>query len=115
MIAELEKRGLLENTLIVVTADHGMPFPRSKGNANVQANHVPFATMWKKGIANPGRVINDFISFVDLAPTFVEVAGLKWNDTGMAESPGRSLTDIFAGNPMHTRDHVLLGKERTDV
>ncbi|MFO1437678.1 MAG: sulfatase [Verrucomicrobiaceae bacterium] len=115
MLAELEKRGQLDNTLVVVTADHGMPFPRSKGNANVQANHVPFAVMWKKGITAPGRVIEDFVSFIDLAPTFVEVAGLKWSDTGMAESPGRSLTDLFANAPKHTRDHVLLGKERTDI
>ncbi len=115
MIADLEKRGMLENTLIVVTADHGMPFPRSKGNANVQANHVPFAVMWPRGIANVGRVIDDFISFVDLAPTFVEVAGLKWRDTGMPETSGRSLTDLFFNKPRHLRDHVLLGKERTDV
>jgi len=115
MLADLEKRGLLDNTLVVVTADHGMPFPRSKGNANVQANHVPLAVMWKKGIANPGRVIDDFISFIDLAPTFVEVAGLTWNETGMADSPGRSLTDLLASKPVHTRDHVLIGKERNDV
>lgn len=119
MIAELEKRGLLDNTLIIVTADHGMPFPRSKGNANVLANHVPFAAMWKRGIAHPGRVIDDFISFVDLAPTIVEVAGMKWGDTGMAESPGRSLTEIFrsekSGQVIAARDHVLIGKERTDV
>mgnify|MGYP001412543780 CR=1 FL=1 len=115
MLAELEKRGLLENTLVIVTADHGMPFPRGKGNANVMANHVPFAVMWKKGVAQPGRVVDDFISFVDLAPTFIEVAGLQWKDTGMAGSPGRSLTDLFANKPAHPRDHVLLGKERTDV
>ncbi|MEI7820044.1 MAG: alkaline phosphatase family protein [Verrucomicrobiota bacterium] len=45
MLAELEKRGLLHNTLVVVTADHGMPFPRSKGNAYDLANHVPLAMM----------------------------------------------------------------------
>ncbi len=115
MIADLEKRGLLDNTLIIVTSDHGMPFPRSKGNANAQANHVPFATMWKKGITEPGRIYNDFVSFIDIAPTLIEFAGLKWADTGMAESPGRSLSDIFANKPVHVRDHVLLGKERTDV
>lgn len=115
MIADLEKRGLLENTLVIVTADHGMPFPRSKGNANVQANHVPLAMMWKKGILQPGRTLADFVSFVDLAPTLIEVAGMKWSDTGMAESPGRSLIDLFANKPAHVRDHVLLGKERTDV
>ena len=119
MIADLEKRGMLENTLIIVTADHGMPFPRGKGNANTMANHVPFAAMWKGGINAPGRVIEDFISFVDLAPTLIEVAGLRWKDTGMAESPGRSLTEIFrsgkGGQVVPERDHVLIGKERTDV
>jgi hypothetical protein len=92
-----------------------MPFPRSKGNANPMANHVPLAAMWKKGIVQPGRVINGFISFVDLAPTFIEVAGISWADTGMAESPGRSMTDLFANQPKHVRNHVLIGKERTDV
>ncbi|HSH95760.1 MAG TPA: sulfatase [Roseimicrobium sp.] len=119
MLAELEKRGLLENTLVIVTADHGMPFPRSKGNANAMANHVPFAAMWKGGILKPGRVIDDFVSFIDLAPTFIELAGFQWADTGMAPSPGRSLTEIFksekAGQVVAQRDHVLIGKERTDV
>jgi N-sulfoglucosamine sulfohydrolase len=119
MLAELEKRGLLANTLVIVTADHGMPFPRSKGNANPMANHVPFAAMWQQGITQPGRVIDDFISFTDLAPTIIEVAGLTWKDTGMADSPGRSLTEIFrsskSGQVIAARDHVLIGKERTDV
>ncbi len=119
MLAELEKRGLLQNTLVVVTSDHGMPFPRGKGNAYELANHVPLAMMWPAGIAKPGRTVDDFISFVDLAPTIIEVAQLPWSDTGMAESPGRSLTEIFrsekSGRIIAARDHVLIGKERTDV
>jgi arylsulfatase A-like enzyme len=119
MLASLEKRGSLENTLVIVTSDHGMPFPRVKGNAYDFANHVPFAVMWPRGITRPGRVVDDFVSFIDLAPTFVELAGLKWSESGMAETPGRSLTDIFRSektgvvNP--ARDHVLVGKERTDI
>ena len=119
MLEALEQRGLLENTLVIVTSDHGMPFPRSKGNANAMANHVPFAAMWKRGIAKPGRTVEDFISFIDLAPTFLEVAGLPWADTGLAESSGRSLTEIFysekSGQVIAARDHVLIGKERTDI
>ncbi len=119
MLENLEKRGLLENTLIIVTSDHGMPFPRSKGNANPMANHVPFAAMWAKGIHKPGRVIDDFVSFIDIAPTFAELAGLKWEETGMAPTSGHSLTDIFfadnGGQVTAARDHVLIGKERTDV
>ena len=119
MLAELERRGLLTNTLIIVTSDHGMPFPRAKGNAYEFSNHIPFAAMWPSGIAKPGRVVDDFVSFVDLAPTFIEVAGLSWAETGMAASPGRSLTDIFrsekSGVTNPARDHVLVGKERTDI
>ena len=119
MLEALEQRGLLANTLVVVTSDHGMPFPRSKGNANALANHVPLAVRWPQGIAKPGRTIEDYVSFIDLAPTFIELAGLPWSETGMAASPGRSLTDIFraekSGQVTATRDHVLIGKERTDV
>jgi len=119
MINELEKRRLLSNTLVIVTSDHGMPFPRSKGNAYEIANHVPFAAMWPAGITNPGREIDDFISFIDIAPTFIELAGMKWTETGMAESPGRSLTGFFrsgkSGIVDAARDHVLIGKERTDI
>ncbi len=119
MLESLEKRGLLENTLVIVTGDHGMPFPRGKGNAYELSNHVPLAAMWKGGIAKPGRVVDDFVSFIDLAPTFVELAGLTWAETKMADSPGRSLTEIFrsekSGIVNPARDHMLVGKERTDI
>ena len=119
MLAELERRGLLENTLVIVTSDHGLPFPRAKGNAGELANHVPFAAMWKAGLARPGRTVDDFVSFIDLAPTLIELAGLKWSEIGMAESPGRSLLEIFrsekSGRVIAARDHVLIGKERTDI
>ncbi|MCA9030151.1 MAG: sulfatase, partial [Planctomycetaceae bacterium] len=96
MLAAIEARGELDNTLVIVTSDHGMPFPRCKGNAYYQANHVPMAAMWPKGIQGKGRVVEDYVSFVDLAPTFIELAGLEWKETGLAPSPGRSLTDIFS-------------------
>ncbi|MEY2880043.1 MAG: hypothetical protein RLZZ15_2423 [Verrucomicrobiota bacterium] len=119
MLAALERRGLLANTLVVVTSDHGMPFPRGKGSAYEASNHVPFAAMWPAGIAAPGRTIEDMISFIDLAPTFVEVAQLTWAQTGMAPSPGRSLTEIFraprGGQVNPARDHVLIGMERHDI
>ncbi len=119
MLADLEKRGLLANTLVIVTSDHGMPFPRVKGNTYEFANHVPFAVMWPAGITSAGRVVDDFISFVDIAPTLIELAGLTWSSTGMAPSPGHSLTDIFnsgkAGVTTASRDHVLIGRERTDI
>ncbi len=119
MLAELERRGELANTLVVVTSDHGMPFPRGKGNAYEFSNHVPLAAMWPDGIVKPGRKVDDFVSFVDLAPTFIELAQVAWKDTGMAEAAGRSLGEIFrsekSGLVIPERDHVLIGKERTDI
>jgi N-sulfoglucosamine sulfohydrolase len=119
MLAELEKRRLLDNTLVIVTSDHGMPFPRCKGQAYDYSNHVPLAIMWKKGIKKPGRTIDDYVSFIDIAPTVIETAGLSWDRTGMQASPGRSLTELFTtekeGRVIPQRDHVLIGKERHDI
>jgi arylsulfatase A-like enzyme len=119
LLDSLEKRGLLENTLVVATSDHGMPFPRCKGQAYNYSNHVPMAIMWPKGLKKPERVVSDYVSFIDIAPTFLEVAGVKWENSGMADSPGRSLTDILFSekedrvNP--ERNYVLIGKERHDI
>ncbi len=119
MLALLEERGELENTLIVVTADNGMPFPRIKGQEYELSNHLPLAVMWPQGIKNPGRTVNDYVSFIDFAPTFLELAGLTAESAGMAATSGRSLTDIFrssrAGWVTPSRDHVLIGKERHDI
>ena len=119
ILDSLEQHGELDNTLVVVTSDHGMPFPRVKGQEYEHSNHVPLAIMWKRGISKPGRRVDDFVSFIDLAPTFLEVAGLPQTRSGMAPITGRSLTDILfsdrQGQVNPQRDHVLIGKERHDV
>ncbi len=109
----LEKNNELENTLVVVTADNGMPFPRAKGHAYEYSNHLPLAVMWKKGVQNPGRKIDEYVSFIDFAPTFLELAGVKRNN--MQPIQGKSLVGILNGNKENSRDHVLIGKERNDV
>jgi arylsulfatase A-like enzyme len=119
MIAELEKRGLLDNTLIFVTSDHGMPFPRVKGYAYHDSNHVPLAIRWPRGVKNSGRIIEDFVDFTDIAPTILDYAGVAWKDSGMMPITGKSWRPILestnAGRVVPERDHVLIGKERTDV
>ena len=119
MLQILEERGELENTLVVVTADNGMPFPRVKGQVYEYSNHLPLAVMWPKGIENPGRVVDDFVSFIDFAPTFLEVAEVDSLQSGMHAMAGRSLTEIFYsdqdGQVIAERDFVLVGKERHDL
>ena len=116
----LEEKGQLNNTLVLVTADNGMPFPRIKGQEYEYSNHLPLAMMWKDGIQNPGRVVNDLISFIDFAPTFLEVAGVSQETSGMQQIEGKSLSDIITTSGKNSinnskRDHVLIGKERHDV
>ena len=81
---------------MVVTADNGMPFPRSKGQEYEVSSHLPLAVMWKQGVQHPGRIVDDYVSFIDFAPTFLKVASLAWDASGMAPTPGKSLTDLFA-------------------
>jgi arylsulfatase A-like enzyme len=96
-----------------------MPFPRIKGQVYEYSNHLPLAVMWADGIKNPGRVVDDFVSFVDFAPTYLELAGLSAGEAGMQPVAGKSLTDIFFAekdeNAIFDRDFVLVGKERHDV
>ncbi len=116
MLEILDHRGELSNTVVIVTSDNGMPFPRCKGNSYEMANHMPLAIMWLAGIRNPGRRVADLVSFVDFAPTWLELAGMTPQSAGMPPMAGRSLLDILADVPGRPpRDHVLIGTERHDV
>ena len=116
MLQILEEKGELDNTIVIVTSDHGMPFPRGKGQAYEASNHIPFAMMWKNGLTNPGRVETDYISVIDIAPTLLEAAGIDEAETGMQPITGRSMIDIIKDKKNGTdRNWVLIGKERHDV
>jgi arylsulfatase A-like enzyme len=107
----LEDLGELENTIVVVTGDHGMPFPRCKSNLYDSGTRVPMAVRWPNRI-RPGRVAKDFVSTTDLAPTFLEVAGIAIPDA----MTGKSWLPIFKRDDDSSidaqRDHVIFGKER---
>lgn len=119
MIASLEKRGMLDNTIIVVTADNGMPFPRCKAQEYPSSCHLPLAIMWPKGVKKPGRTITDFVSFIDFAATWLDIAGISEAASGMQAITGKSLRPIFEsekmGRVVSERDFVLVGKERHDT
>jgi N-sulfoglucosamine sulfohydrolase len=112
-IKKLEEIGELDNTIIVITGDNGIPFPRCKSNLYDSGTRVPLAVRWGSKIKNPGRVIEDFVSLIDLAPTFLQIAGVE------IPSPmtGKSLVSIFTNKKdgiiePDKRGFVLLGKER---
>ena len=76
MLALIEERGELENTLVVISGDNGLPFPRSKVEIYDSGTHVPLVISWPAAIKG-GRVVDDFVNLAELGPTFMETAGLK--------------------------------------
>ena len=117
ILSQLDSIGELDNTIVVVTSDNGMPFPRCKGQEYYQASRLPMAIMWHDGIRNPGRDVNELIGQIDIAPTIMELAGVDPEKAGMLPITGHSLTDIFADrtDPAIDRSFVMIGKERHDV
>ena len=117
MIEKLEEIGELENTLIVVTSDNGMPFPRAKANMYEYGFHMPFAVRWGSKIKG-GRVVDDLVSLTDLAPTFLEVARVQHPSAENGEYPmiGNSMVNILksekAGLVDLSRTEVFSGRER---
>ena len=111
MLATLQARGELDNTIVVITSDNGMPFPRAKTNLYDYGAHMPLAIRWPRRVPG-GRIVEDFVSHTDFAPTFLETAGLK-PVPGMT---GRSLLPLLSskqsGQIEAVRDAAVFGRER---
>ena len=113
MIAYLEEIGELNNTIIIVTADNGMTFPRAKANSYEYGVHVPLAMRYPKKFPG-GRVVEDVISFVDFAPTILELT--RTHEEGMLPMTGKSITHILTskkeGVVDPSKEFVYAGRER---
>ena len=111
LMKKLEAIGELDDTLIVVSGDHGAAgFPHGKCNLYDFGSGVSLAMRW--GGAKAGRIVDDLISLTDLAPTFLELGGLKVPGT----MTGRSLLPLLvsekSGRIDPARDAVFIGRER---
>ena len=117
-MSTLDDQQLAKKTLVVATSDHGVPFPRCKGQAYEHSNRLPLAMRWPDGIKAPKRTIKDFVSFADFAPTFLDVAGVT-SPKGMEPITGKSLRPFLESNQSGQvkawREHMIIGKERHDI
>jgi len=131
VLKKLEAIGELENTLVVVSGDHGAPgFPYGKCNLYDFGVHVALAVRVGKNVSLPssltprkgapsrserrqtGRVVDDFVNLMDLAPTFLDIGGVK----PPAVMTGRSFLPVLKSSKNGlvdpTRDYVVVGRER---
>ena len=111
LLAELDKTGERDNTLIVISGDHGAPgFPHGK------CNLYGFGTGVSLAISGPGvqggRVVDDFVNLTDLAPTFLEAAGLPVPTVMTGRSLWPVLKSDKSGLVDPTRTWVATGRER---
>jgi arylsulfatase A-like enzyme len=107
LVDVLARRGELDNTIVVVTSDNGLPFPRAKANLYDTGTHMPLAIRWP-GRITPGTTIDAFVSLTDLAPTFLEAAGVAVPEG----TTGRSLLPLLGGGASGGRDRAFIERER---
>ncbi len=111
LLDRIRAMGELDRTLVFMTGDNGWPFPRGKATLYDPGTHAPLAVMWGDRIPK-GRVVDDFVSFVDFAPTILEAAGLAPLEAMTGRSLMPLLTSKQGGQVDPARDHVITGKER---
>lgn len=109
VLEALEEKGELEDTVIIYLSDHGDYMGEhglwAKGLPCFHgAYHIPLLIRWPQGIANPGRVVEDFVSLADFAPTILEMAGISPE----RQFAGKSLVPFLKGEkPAGWRDAVF--------
>jgi arylsulfatase len=113
--AELERQGVTENTYIIFTNDNGRPFPRCKTRLYECGARSPLI-VWRPGAVRPARTAS-LVSVIDIAPTVLELAGVKIDP----RVQGVSFAPVLADPKATTRDyafaehnwHVMQAHERS--
>jgi arylsulfatase A-like enzyme len=107
----LEETRQMHNTLIVICSDNGWQMPRGLANLYDFGSKVPLIISWNEYI-QPDQVVDDFVNLNDLAPTYLELAGLK----AAKDMTGKSLTNILfsgkSGQIEKDRDFIVTALER---
>lgn len=102
VLDELQKRGQAENTLVLFISDNGRPFPRCKTTVYDSGIKTPCFAWWP-GVLKPGSVSASLVSTVDLAPTFLELAGVP----APATFQGRSFVPVLKDPAAAIRELVF--------
>lgn len=109
-IAAIEARGELDDTIVIITSDHGMPFPRAKASLYDAGTRVPLAIRWPNGIIDPGREVKSLVNLSALAPTLLQAAGEDVPEMMSA----CSLLKLFRGLVPSKSEAAFIAMERHD-
>ncbi|QDT48501.1 Arylsulfatase [Symmachiella dynata] len=92
VLAELDKQGAADNTVVVFLSDNGRPFPRGKTTVYDSGVKTPWIVRWPKQVTAGGST-DSLISSIDLSPTLLELAGLDVGPTFQGKSFSAVLSD----------------------
>ncbi len=112
ILQQLEADGLAETTIVVFMGDHGQAHVRGKQFCYEEGLHIPLIIRWPKGAAppgsfQPGTVSDRLIEAIDLAPTFLDIAGVP--------RPGRMQGQVFLGDrAAPPRQYAFGARDRCD-
>ncbi len=101
----LEKEGIAENTIVLYFGDNGHPHVRGKQWLYEGGIHIPMMIRWPKHI-QAGTVIEDLVSTVDLAPTFLALAGI--------DVPSYLQGQIAVNAAKYKRKYIYAARDRCD-
>jgi N-sulfoglucosamine sulfohydrolase len=102
VLQALHTHGLDDNTVVIYTADHGQSYPFSKWTLYNAGMNNPFIVRWPGKVA-PGSSTNALVSFVDVLPTLIDIAG----GTPDPALDGKSFRGVLAGAAMNHQDCVF--------
>lgn len=103
MVEHLEKRGLLDNTIVVFLSDNGKPFPRCKGTLYDSGIQTPLVFMWKGHFPENVMHSNGLVSTIDLAPTLLHFAGVEMDK----KVYGKSFHNLLHNPTERGRDFIF--------
>ncbi|MBI1355051.1 MAG: sulfatase-like hydrolase/transferase [Acidobacteria bacterium] len=113
ILDQLQQAGELDNTLVIVTSDNGMAFPRAKANCYEYGAHMPLAVRWADRVPG-GREVDDLVGFVDLTATILDASGVP--HPGPHAPVGKSIRPLLEGGQSGLvepeRDGVYFARER---
>lgn len=112
MLKELEDAGLADDTIVFFWSDHGVGLPRAKRWLYDSGTHVPLIVRIPEkfrtgGQGKPGTVTDELVSFIDLAPTVLNLTGV--------EIPEHMQGRAFLGrNLTPPREYIYGARDRMD-
>lgn len=110
ILDELEKRGVLKNTLVIFLSDNGMPFPRAKATSYDFGIQTPLIMQWQGNISKATRY-GGLVSVIDLAPTILDVAGID----KPASMYGKSINTVFTDQSVPGQEYIFAERNWHDT